>query len=172
MASLYEIDQSIRDAIENGFTVDEATGEILDGAELLESLAADRSAKLENTALYIKNLAADAAAIKAEEQALHERRTVMEKKADRLKEYISASMKSNGESKFETPRCVLFFRKSAAVEVPDEVSFIGLVKAAGQMQYLTIKDPAINKAAIKDALKAGTFVPGANLVEHQNLQIK
>ena len=172
MASLYEIDQSIRDAIENGFTVDEATGEILDGAELLESLAADRSTKLENTALYIKNLTADAAAIKAEEQALHERRTVMEKKAERLKEYISESMKGNGENKFETPRCVLSFRKSMAVEVPDEASFISLMKATMQMQYLTIKNPTVNKAAIKDALKTGTFVPGVNLVEHQNLQIK
>lgn len=172
MASLYEIDQSIRDAIENGFTVDDATGEILDGAERLELLAADRSTKMENTALYIKNLTADAAAIKAEEQALHERRTVMEKKAERLKEYISASMKSNGENKFETPRCVLSFRKSAAVEIQDEASFVGLMKATGQMQYLAVKEPEVNKVAIKDALKAGTFVPGANLVEHQKLQIK
>ena len=172
MASLYEIDQSIRDAIETGFTVDEATGEILDGAELLESLAADRSTKLENTALYIKNLTSDAAAIKAEEQALHERRAVMEKKAERLKEYISASMKGNGESKFETPRCALSFQKSVAVEIPDEPGFITLMKASMQTQYITTKEPTVNKAAIKDALKAGTFVPGANLVERQNLQIK
>lgn len=172
MATLYEIDAAIKAAIDNGFVIDNDTGEVLDGAEQLEALEADRTAKLENTALYVKNLIADAGAIRAEETALHERRVSLEKKADRLKDYLSASLTAHGESKFETPRCALAFRASKALEIANESGFIDLQKSVGNMEFLTVKEPTVNKKAITDAIKGGRVVPGAQLVSKQNLQIK
>ena len=55
MATLYEIDESIKALI------DEETGEIAD-FEAFEALNLERDAKLENIALYIKDLKADAEA--------------------------------------------------------------------------------------------------------------
>lgn len=66
MATLYEIDATIMDC------VDTETGEIID-EEKLNSLLMERSAKLEGVALWIKNLDSDAAAIRAEREALEKR---------------------------------------------------------------------------------------------------
>ena len=65
MASLYQIDEKILECF------DPDTGELLD-AEQLESLQMEKTTKLENVALCIKNLNADAAMYKAEKQAFAE----------------------------------------------------------------------------------------------------
>ena len=70
--TLYEIDNEIRAFLDKMLdAVDEETGEIIDidPAEL-EQLNEAREQKIENIALYIKNLEADAKAIKEEEKNL------------------------------------------------------------------------------------------------------
>lgn len=78
MASIYEIDQEILACI------DEETGEILD-AKRLDALQMEREKKLENVACWVKNLLADADAIKAERRQLEEREKAARNKAERLK---------------------------------------------------------------------------------------
>lgn len=165
MASLYEIDSNILAVLHGGFVVDEETGEILFDAGDLEALEAERGAKLESIACFIKNLDADAAALKAEEKALAERRQAKERKAQRLREYLAASMQQAEQTRFETARCALSFRKSESVEILDaEVLPADLVNIKQTI--------APDKAAIKKLLKAGEVVEGAQLVERQNLQVK
>ena len=62
MANLYEINQAITECIDN------ETGEIID-VEKLEELQLEREAKIENVALWYKNLLSDAEAYKAEKNA-------------------------------------------------------------------------------------------------------
>lgn len=62
MASLYQIDQAILECL------DAETGEIID-AEKLDALFMEKNQKIENIALWIKNLQADALAYKAEKDA-------------------------------------------------------------------------------------------------------
>ena len=162
MAKLYEIDRRILQVIESGFAFDEDTGEVWE-AEDLEALEAERNEKLEACALYIKNLEADAAAIRAEETALAERRRAKERRAESLRSYVAASMKSAGQSSLETARCSLRFRRSEAVEVTDAEALPYEMKSFKATP---------NKAAIRKALKAGHEVAGARLVENQNLQLK
>ena len=69
MATLFEIDQAIL------ATIDFETGEILD-TDALEALQMEREAKLENIALWVKNLMSDAAAYKAEKEAFEKRENV------------------------------------------------------------------------------------------------
>lgn len=61
--TLYEIDSTIMDC------VDEETGEIID-LEKLEALNIERDKKVEGIALAVKNYAAEAKAIKEEEEKL------------------------------------------------------------------------------------------------------
>ena len=125
----------------------------------------ERNTKLEGVALYIKSLEAEADAMKAEEKALAERRAVREKKAERLRRYLSDSMQALGDTKLETARVSLSFRKSEAVVIEDQ--------AALPVEFLKVKmTETPDKAAIKNAIKAGAEVTGAALVENKNLQIK
>lgn len=163
MASLYELNQAVLAVLENGLVFDEETGEIIWDEENLDALEMERNDKLESVALFIKNLESEAAAIRAEEKLLAERRGVKERKAERMRSYLSDSMTAFGDTRIETPRCVVSFRKSQAVEIEDEA----LIPSS----WITYK-PSINKAGIKKALRAGDFVHGAQLVERQNLQIK
>lgn len=163
MASLYELDQAVLAVLENGLVFDEETGEILWDEDNFNQLEIERKDKLESVALYIKSLEADAAAIKAEEKALSDRRAVKEKKAERLRGYLSYSMECFGDRKLETPRVAIGFRKSEVVEIEDE--------ALIPQTWLKYKT-SVDKAGIKKALKAGEFVHGAQLIERQNLQIK
>ena len=76
--TIYEIDQAIMEC------VDLETGEIID-TEKLDKLQMERDAKLENVACWIKDLKAEAEALKNEKQALAERQKVAENKMESLK---------------------------------------------------------------------------------------
>ena len=165
MATLYELDARLTALIENGFAVDESTGEVFFAEDDLEALEAERADKLEAVACYVKSLDAEAEAIKAEEKALEGRRKAKEAKADRLRVYLANSLQNAGESRFESARCALSFRKSDVVRI-DSVGDI----PAHLMTTKTTTAP--DKAEIKRRLKAGDAVPGAWLEERQNLQVK
>ena len=42
----------------------------------------------------------------------------------------------------------------------------------GRIEYIKVKDPEVDKMALKKALKAGEVIEGASLVKRQNMQIK
>lgn len=155
MPNLYEIDQAIMDCI------DFETGEILD-AERLNALQMERNSKIENVACWIKNLTADALAYKAEKEAFAEREKKALKKAEELKAWIAGAL---GGQKFSTWRCAVSFRKSEAVEIEDET----LLPPELKTEKITYTP---NKTAIKEAIKAGQEIPGAQLVERINPTIK
>ena len=154
MANLYEIDRNLTSL------VDEETGEILD-FEAFEELQLERETKLENIALWIKNLNADAATYKAEKQAFEEKQKRAERKAESLKTYLSTFL--NGE-KFKTARVDCFFKKSESVNVIDMSQL--------PSEFLKYSEPTADKTAIKAAIKEGKEVAGAEILVKNNLQIK
>lgn len=158
MANLYEI----RREIENfEFAVDEETGEFLNALSW-DELNMAYEEKIENIACYIKNLASDVLAFKAEEDALAQRRKSVEKKIEYLKKLLCNNM--DGE-KFSTAKCAVSFRKSESVEVAD----IALLSS----EWLRVKTTyEADKTAIKAAIKSGQEVSGCKLVENISTQIK
>ena len=110
--NLYEIDKAILDCI------DPETGELLDEAAL-EDLQMERTQKIKNVALWLKNLNASAAAYKAERDAFDERMKQAQKKAESLKRYLANAL---GGEKFVTDECAVRFRTSTAVNVLDEAA--------------------------------------------------
>ena len=157
--TIYEIDQAIMEC------VDLETGEIID-TEQLDKLQMERDTKLENVACWIKDLKAEAEALKNEKQALAERQRVAENKAESLKKWLAYALQ--GE-KFKTTKCAISFRKSEAVEVTDE-GLNNLMKEHDEL--LTYKAPEPNKTAIKQALKDGLSVEGVQLVQNVSTIIK
>ena len=94
--TLYEIDKAIEDAFYSA--VDPDTGEIIndEALEALNELEEARNVKIENIALFIKNLDAEASAIKAEEERLRSRRTTTENRVKWLKDYLNNMLTDYG----------------------------------------------------------------------------
>lgn len=151
---LYEIDEAILSCI------DTETGEILD-ADKLNALQIEREEKLENVALWIKDLTAEAAALKAEKQAFADRQKAAENKAESLKKWLTEALA--GE-KFKTTKVAVSFRKTKSVQVEDIWKL--------DDSYVKYAEPTADKAAIKKAIEAGQEVAGATLVENVSISVK
>lgn len=147
----YDYEQALRD------TLDGIGGE-------LEDKAAD-------IAVIIKEMSAEAAALREEEYNLAERRRAKENRVRWLTQYLADNMQAAGLAKVDKPRATLSFRKSKGVRIDDEEGFILWAEEAGQSRFLNVKT-TVNKTAIRDALKAGDELPGAVIEERQSLQIK
>ena len=158
--TIYEIDQAIMKC------VDLETGEIID-TEQLDKLQMEREKKLENVACWIKDLKAEAEALKNEKQALAERQRVAENKANSLKKYLAYALDGK---KFSTAKCAVSFRTTESVEVTTEG--IENLMRDGKDDLLTYKTPEPNKTAIKQAIKDGLNVSGVQLVQNTSTIIK
>lgn len=155
--NLFEIDRAIEACI------DAETGEIID-ADMLSELAMERDAKIENVLLYIKNLNAENAAISAEIAAFKDRQTRNNAKIEGLERWLSIA---TGGDKFQSAKCSLSWRRSDRVEIAEG--------AIVPEQYCTTKTTTTvspNKTAIKNYLKSGGEIPGVQLINVLNAQIK
>lgn len=95
-----------------------------------------------------------------------QRRRTIENRAQGLKDYLKHNMEASGITRIESPWFVLSVQKNpGAVEITDERQLPDDFKT----EVVTVK---VDKAAIKDALKAGHDVPGAALVQGTRLAIR
>ena len=143
--------------------VDEETGEIEPAT--LESVQIASEEKIIATAMYIRRLDALNKATKETIQDLQARVRADSKRIEALKWLMTKAMDSLQYTEVKSPEVTLRFRKSSSVEITDSESL--------PEQFLrtkTVIEP--DKAAIKNALKAGEKIQGAQLVESRNLQIK
>lgn len=163
MRALYEIDADIINC------VDGETGEILD-IERLEALNMERDKKIEGVALYVKQLQAEAEAIKAEEKALEKRRKSKEKLAEGYAKWIANVLAG---AAFETAKVALGFRKSTVCEFTGcALGIIEYLEKNGFDDCVKYGAPELNKQKIKQLLNDGKEIPGVVLAERNNLQIK
>ena len=158
---LYEINSAILECI------DFDTGEIID-VDKLNELQLERDAKIENVALWIKDLKAEAEAIKTEKLALAERQKVAENKAESLKKWLAYALDGK---KFKTAKCSVSFRNTESVEItPDGLNNL---MYGGKDELLIYKEPEPNKTAIKKAIKNdGLSIQGVQLVQNISTIIK
>ena len=163
MRPIYEIDQDILDC------VDLETGEILD-IEKLNALQMERDDKLEGVALWVKDLKAEADAVKAEADKLTARKKALDNKIESIKAWLLEAL--NG-GKLKTARCNVYQTHSQRVNIEDEGKLVSFLKTLNEPeQFLRFKEPEIRKDEIKKALKEGTIIPGAALEETESVVIK
>ena len=151
---LYEINEQIMACIDN------ETGEIID-TDKLNELQIAKDEKIENLALWYKDLLAEANALKEEKEAFAEREKAAKNKAESIKNYLSYVL--NGEN-FKTTKCALSFRKSEKTVIDDIYSI--------PKKFLKYAEPKADLTEIKKAIKNGEEINGAHLEEAQNIQIK
>jgi hypothetical protein len=135
-------------------------------ADTLESLSGDLEVKATNVAMFVRNLEAQAEAIKAAEKAMADRRKAIEARAESIREYLHSNMDRTGITKIECPYFVLSIKKNPAAvkitgEVPDE--FLTTPKPP---------EPAPDKAKIKEFIQSGNSPDWAKLEQGTRLEIK
>ena len=150
--------------------VDPETGELTLTDEELEAkiteLQISFDEKIDSLASMLKNMKAEAEAIKAEKINLGKRQSSLEKQADRTKRFIAYLLK--GE-KFKNGRHSISYRKSVEVVLDDEFLAWARKDAPG---LLIERDPDPDKRAIKEAIEQGVDVPHATLNEKNNIQVR
>ena len=163
MRALYDIDQEILDC------VDLETGEILD-SEKLDALQMEREQKLEGVALWVKDLNAEAEAVKTEADKLIARKRALDNKITALKMWLLMAL--DGQ-KLKTPRCNVYQTHSQRVAIADEGELIEFLQTLNDPEkFLKYKEPELRKDEIKKALKDGFVIPGAELETTESVVIK
>lgn len=157
MATLYELTGQFLD-IYNMDLGDETKADTLDSIDW----NSDYEEKVENYIKVIKNNEADIEARKNEIKRLTELNRADERKNERLKEVLKESMDLTGHERVDTKLFKVSFRKSEAVEVDDLL----LPEAYKVATYKP------DKKRLKEDLKNGLEILGAELVERKNLSIR
>lgn len=162
---LYEIKQELLNcvAIPNSDNfVNEETGEVIDIAAI-EKLEMERDVKIENIALWIKDLKAEADAIKKEKQNLAARQASADGKAESLKNYLKYILEGN---KFTTPKVSISYRNNTSVKY-DPAHLLDI-----PAKFLDYGEPTVKKSLVKEKLKAGEDVAYCRLETTQSMIIK
>lgn len=168
--NIWEIDKAMREIEaleEDEELIDLETGEVISVADALEKLEMARETKIENAAMMVKNLSAEAAAIKAEEEKLAKRRKAIENKAEDVKQFlVRALTREDGTSeKFRTARAAVTVKMNPAkVIISDE-------KLLPEVFFREIIDRKPDRAQIKEVLSRGIEVPGAALERGRSVMI-
>lgn len=180
--NLYDINNKLYYLIEEGF--DNESGEILNEDELFKAInetTMELDKKIDNIGAYIKNLESEVEAIKEEKKKLDARRKTKENKIESLKRYLDGYFRHSQENyfedttgkvkfhKFESPRCVISYRKSDSINVTD----INKVPEE-YIKPRKLTDDDVKKSDIKDYLKKheSETIDGVELLHNKNISIK
>lgn len=156
---LYELAQNYAQLMEMAEEME--SDALVDTLEALQDAIED---KVENIAKFIKNLEADAKIIKEEEKRLAERRQSIEKKIDRLKQYLQEQLEVAGLQRVKRPTITVAIQNNPpSVEITDEK----LIPS----EYM-IPQYKVDKKSILERLKNGETVPGCELRQTKGVRIR
>lgn len=133
--------------------------------DTLDSIEDAIENKAENIAKLIRNLESDVSAFKEEEDRLKTKRQSTENKVKWLKTYLEDNMKLTGKTKFKSGMFNFSIQKNpASVNITDEKIIPG--------EFLIPQPPKVDKTSLKEILKRGIEVPGAELKQTEGLRIR
>lgn len=132
-------------------------------SDTLEAIGAEE--KVNSYCQIIRELDGDNTAIKAEIERLKKRIEHNTASIDRMKQALDGFMTVSGKKKEKTPFFSVSYRKSQSVNILNEADI--------PQEYIKIKtETTPDKVAIKAALKAGETIPGCQLINSENIQIR
>ena len=165
MANIYDIEQSFL-AFWMLLEDDTIEDEVLEDA--FDNLQEDLKCKLENCCKYIKNEESSIKGLKEEEARLKAKRQAAENRVTRLKSLMKLVMDTAGEKKLPCGTFTVSIQKNPESVVMDEQYIENIPEA-----YLKIKEPEIDKAKLKEDLKAGVVLEGiAHLEQTESVRIR
>lgn len=134
--------------------------------DTLESLNDTIELKADGYARIIRNLEANAVALKTEIDRLTNRRRSIENSIDRLKENLKNAMIATGKEKIKTDLFnVTVVNNPVAVNVIDE-------KLIPEEYFKVEIIRKLDKLSLRDAIKSGEEIQGAELMQGKGLRIK
>ena len=158
--NLYELTENflaVQTSIEEGNT---------DLIDTLEAIEGAIEVKAQGIIAVTRNITSQIEAIKAEEKRLADMRKARENHLKRLKEYVLDNMQQTGKQQIKTELGVMRIQASPArlvVHKPEDVP--------AEFQTIIPEHYEIDSERVKEALKAGKVVPGAELVQGVHLRI-
>lgn len=137
------------------YEVNEETGEVTDNTELLKVLASGLEVELSDKAEAIiytaKEFKASEALLGEEIKRLQERKKMMQRKQDQLKDLLDYLL---GGKKIKTEKFTVYYGKSESLDIVQED------KVPSEFISFT---PKVDKTALKKAVKDGLEIEGINL---------
>lgn len=136
--------------------------------ECFENMTDDFKVKMENCCKYIKCLDSDIDGLKAEEKRIREKRQAMENSKERLKALMLKAQEASGEKKLVCGSFTTSIQANPPSVVLDEQYIENFPE-----KYIKVAEPELNKALIKEDLKAGVNLEGlAHLESTVGLRIR
>ena len=133
--------------------------------DTLDSIEETFEDKAENIAKLIRTVEAEEKAFEAEEKRFNAMKKTAANKKQYLKQYLEFNMILTDKTKFKAGVFNFSIQNNPpSVEVFDE--------ALLPKQFLMEQPPKIDRAGIKELLKAGEEVPGAELKQTKGLRIR
>lgn len=161
MSRLFDITNELDKILDaDGVFINTESGEVL-SAEALESLNGELNDKLDSIGAYVKALQVSAKAHKEQAKWQMDAAKADEKKAASLIEYVRQHTEEG--KRYKLLRCDWRWRKSDAVEITDEKV------VPDEFKKITV---AVDKAAVKKALKEGKEIAGVRLDERIGLSVR
>jgi len=161
---LYELSHEYQAIEDKLATVDNAE-DAQSVTTMLDGVTSAIEDKLLAIARVVKNLDAEADAIKAEEKRLAERRGAIENNVRRLKDYAQEHMEQSGIDHAKDDLFTVALQNSPpSVQVDNE--------SAIPEDYWRHPAPSVDKRALLDALKSGEDIPGVSLRQSRSLRIR
>lgn len=134
--------------------------------DTLESIDSAIEQKADGLMYVIRDLEVDVVGLKDEEARLKKKREVAERKIKRLKQYLQGNMETVGKTKFKTQLFAYNIQNNpASLKLTDE-------KLIPEKYYTVETSRKYDNKAIKDDLKAGKVINGAELKTSQSLRIR
>ena len=159
MATLYEMTQQATALYEmlQAEEIDEQTFN-----DTLEALGTGE--KVESYCKVIKQLQSDVDMFKSEIDRLTARKKTTENGIDRMKNALLAFLKFSGQDKVKAGSFAVSTATTQAVQITDEKAI--------PCAFLVEQPPKIDKIGIKNALKAGEEISGAELINNVGVRIR
>lgn len=159
MATIYELTEQTQELLEllTDGEIDEQT--FLDTIEGMGAIN-----KVENICKVISCLSADSQMFSNEIKRCQDRKKTIDNNIVRLKKALYFFYIASGQKQLKVGTFTISSRKSTAVKITNEEAI--------PMDYFTIPMPKANLTAIKQAIKEGKEVPGAEIEERESVQIR
>ena len=165
MATLYELTEEYRQLLD---WMEDPEMDPQTIQDTLEALGGEIEEKADGYAKVIRQLEADAAALKAEAKRMTNKQKTAEENIERLKKSLQRTMEITGREKIDTGLFKVWLQKTPESVVMDEQYIENIPE-----RFLRMRDPEINKRAIKEALNAGEDLDGiAHLESQRKLRFK
>ncbi|UXS75018.1 siphovirus Gp157 family protein [Staphylococcus chromogenes] len=161
MSNLFQLStsyQQVLDLIEQGMDPS-------DLKDTLDSIEVELNVKVDNTIGLKRSVDADVDAIDKEIKRLQGLKQQKQNFSDRLKSYLQEMLDVQGLQKFRTPTNYIYKRKNTPNVYVTNEKLIG-------SDYWISQAPRLNKKQIKEDIKAGITVEGAELRDSESLVIK